>query len=58
MNLQVDEICRGIQAAKNRYDGALEKAHGVTNPEEIEKIIQALTAAHNEILVELEKTKH
>jgi hypothetical protein len=55
--VQVDEISRTIQAAKNRYDVTLETAHGATNPQEIDKIIQALTEAHNAVLVALEKKK-
>ena len=54
---QIDEIFKKIQAAKKRYDHAFDGADGVTNPQDIDKITNALTDAHIEILVALEKQK-
>jgi hypothetical protein len=52
-----EEVSKKIQAAKKRYDLALDRAHGLNSPQEVDETVRELTEAQSEILAALEHHK-
>lgn len=55
---QAGKISKKIAAARERYDKALRRMSGITDPQKIDEIAKELNEAHKESLATLEEYKN